>query len=100
MPMGEVEEFPKRCPRCRQRVKPPNKLIDWGNGSSECALCFERQQHKEIVEYLEGKRSGIMFMCSKIGDEDGFCDIIVPQRDYLSLYSTEELRREIAEREG
>jgi hypothetical protein len=59
--------------------------------------CVENEEHERTMEWLESK-DGPIFACHNVGDEDGYCEVITPGREYLHLYTTSELLEEIQNR--
>ena len=92
----KVKEYTPKCFKCKRIVEKPNKLVPIWEGAETkwCLICIEEQEHKDIIDYLEGKKS-VTFMCG----EDG-CDILTPKRDYLARYSSKELLVELQMRLG
>ena len=90
--MSEVKEYKPKCPFCKKLVTRPNKLIGILSNSKICLICHEKQTHKTILDYLEGRCSGT-FACG----EDG-CSIIIPDRDYLSYSTDDEILDELQRR--
>lgn len=83
--MADIVKLPKKCPGCKREVNSLNKLVEVVSGLPRCLICVEEMTHKEIMDYLTGK-TGPVFMCSNIGQQNGQCEIYVPERDYKVLY--------------
>lgn len=91
----KVTKLPLKCRRGHE-IKPPNRLVERIPGVRECLICVEESNHKEIMGYLQ-TGAGVMFICNT-DLKNGSCDISIPGRDCLSLYSTTELLDEIKNR--